>query len=267
MSQPTPIPGATRMPIIQATDHCPCQGPESSAARPRSTPALGCEVPRRTTTAGRRRDLKAGRSRTCCRTSAEPSRIHSAGSSTGWTARFLCGGRRPAISVPSMRLSRRRLSGWGFRWSPTSTAPATKRPAIGPRPQNVADGIRMNAAFTYLASARTRTNLAVLPNTLVDRILIEDGRATGVRAADGNLHHATEVVLAAGAYGSPAILMRSGIGPEAHLRDVGVAVAAHRPGVGEHLLDHPLVIEGLGEYRVKVGPPSRRTSPHSCRSC
>lgn len=124
-------------------------------------------------------------------------------------------------------------------------------PGIGPRPQNVADGVRMNAAFTYLASARARTNLSVLSNTLVDRIVIENDRATGIRTSDGRLHRATEVVLAAGAYGSPAILMRSGIGPEAHLREFGLPVAADRPGVGEHLLDHPLVIEGLGQYRVR----------------
>ncbi|MDF2735609.1 MAG: dehydrogenase [Chloroflexota bacterium] len=136
-----------------------------------------------------------------------------------------------------------------------------QRPAIGPRPQNVADGIRMNAAFTYLAQARTRPNLTVLPNTLVDRILIEDDRATGVRAGDGKIHRGTEVVLAAGAYGSPAILMRSGIGPETHLRKLGVEVVAHRPGVGEHLLDHPLVIEGLGEYRVKSSGPAASVRP------
>jgi len=136
-----------------------------------------------------------------------------------------------------------------------------QRPAIGPRPQNVADGIRMNAAFTYLASARTRANLNVLPNTMVDRILIEDERAIGVRASDGNVYRATEIVLAAGAYGSPAILLRSGIGPETHLREVGIAVTAHRPGVGEHLLDHPLVIEGLGEYRVKAAHQAPTSTP------
>jgi choline dehydrogenase len=71
-------------------------------------------------------------------------------------------------------------------------------------------------------------------------VLFENGRATGVQLVDGNDVWGREVVLCAGAYGSPAILLRSGIGPAAHLRELGIPVARHLPGVGEHLLDHPL---------------------------
>jgi choline dehydrogenase len=114
-------------------------------------------------------------------------------------------------------------------------------PCVGPAPKNIADGIRMNGAFTYLAPVRSRRSLAIRANTPVDRVLVENGRAAGVRLVDGNDITAREVVLCAGTYGSPAILLRSGIGPPAHLRDLGIPVRQSLPGVGENLLDHPLV--------------------------
>jgi choline dehydrogenase len=138
---------------------------------------------------------------------------------------------------------------------------AAQSPGIGPRPQNVANGVRMNASFTYLAAARARKNLAILPNTLVDRILIERDRATGVRSTDGQVHRADEIVLAAGSYGSPAILLRSGIGPASHLKELTIPVVADLPGVGAHLLDHPLVIDGLGQYLVRSGYEPEVTTP------
>ena len=105
----------------------------------------------------------------------------------------------------------------------------------------------MNAAFTYLAPVRDRPNLTLIPDALVDRVLIEDGRAIGVRTADGREIRGRQVVLCAGAYGSPAILLRSGIGPAADLRELGIPVVADRPGVGAHLLDHPNVIFANGD--------------------
>jgi choline dehydrogenase len=119
-------------------------------------------------------------------------------------------------------------------------APA-QRPGVGPMPRNVAGGVRMNAAFTYLAPARPRPNLTVVPDTLVDRVLVEGGRATGVRTVDGREARGREVILCAGAYGSPAVLMRSGIGPADQLRGLGIGVVADRPGVGESLRDHPIL--------------------------
>jgi choline dehydrogenase len=114
-------------------------------------------------------------------------------------------------------------------------------PCVGPAPKNIADGIRMNGAFTYLAPARSRRSLAIRANTPVDRVLVENGRATGVRFVDGTVVTGREVVLCAGTYGSPAILLRSGIGPAEDLRALGIPVTQHLPGVGENLLDHPLV--------------------------
>ena len=72
-------------------------------------------------------------------------------------------------------------------------------------------------------------------------MLFANGRAIGVRLVDGNVVTGREIVLCAGTYGSPAILLRSGIGPAAHLRELGIPVTQHLPGVGENLLDHPLV--------------------------
>jgi choline dehydrogenase len=72
-------------------------------------------------------------------------------------------------------------------------------------------------------------------------VLVEDGRARGVRLVDGTEIAADDVILSAGTYGSPPLLMRSGIGPAAHLREMGFDVVADLPGVGENLADHPAV--------------------------
>jgi choline dehydrogenase len=128
----------------------------------------------------------------------------------------------------------------GLSIVPDLNRTANQTPCVGPAPKNIADGIRMNGAFTYLARARSRRNLTVRANSAVDRVLFENGRAMGVRLVDGNEVTGRDVVLCAGTYGSPAILLRSGIGPAAHLRELGIPVTQHLPGVGENLLDHPL---------------------------
>ena len=138
---------------------------------------------------------------------------------------------------------------------------AEQSPRIGPRPQNVAGGVRMNAAFTYLAPARRRTNLTLLPDGLVDRVVLDRGRAVGIRTASGDVHRADEVVLASGAYGSPAVLLRSGIGPADELRALDIPVATELDGVGAHLLDHPLVLDGLGSYVIKAGSEPSDATP------
>jgi choline dehydrogenase len=116
-----------------------------------------------------------------------------------------------------------------------------QHPCVGPAPKNIADGARMNGAFTYLAPARSRPNLTLHADTLVDRVLLEGRSAVGVRVADGTEYRGREVVLCAGSYGSPAILLRSGIGPAAQASRLGIPVILDLSGVGEHLLDHPLV--------------------------
>lgn len=98
---------------------------------------------------------------------------------------------------------------------------------------------RSSTAVAYLRRAETRPNLTVMTGQQVRRILVANGRATGVEMMDGTRHHASaEVILTAGAIGSPRLLMLSGIGPAAHLRQVGIDVQHDLPGVGENLQDH-----------------------------
>ena len=129
---------------------------------------------------------------------------------------------------------------------------------VGPMPRNARAGIRMSTALTYLAAARGRPNLTVRGGAMADRIEVRGGTATGVRLAGGEVVAAGRVVLAAGAYASPAILQRSGIGPAARLRPLGIAVVADLPGVGNNLADHPLVAVDLP---ARPGPPARASRP------
>ena len=144
-------------------------------------------------------------------------------------------------ATPVDRAFERAANALGFPSVPDLNGAPSQQPGVGSAPKNVASGVRMNAAFTYLAGARDRPNLQIVPNALVDRVLVEAGRAIGVRLADGREWRGREVVLCGGAYGSPAVLMRSGIGPGSHLRNLGIPVVADLHGVGEHLLDHPVV--------------------------
>jgi choline dehydrogenase len=110
---------------------------------------------------------------------------------------------------------------------------------VGAAPVNTVGGVRMSAAATYLRQARGRDNLRILPDALVDRVLIEQGKAVGLRLADGRTVRAPRIVLAAGTYGSPAILLRSGIGPARDLAVLGLPCRSHLPGVGANLQEHP----------------------------
>ena len=109
----------------------------------------------------------------------------------------------------------------------------------GVTPRNAVDGVRVNTALAYLTSARARPNLDVRPDVNVDCVVIRNGRVTGVRADGGEEIAADHVVLSAGAYGSPAILLRSGIGPAADLAPLSIATLADLHGVGADLIDHP----------------------------
>ena len=103
-------------------------------------------------------------------------------------------------------------------------------------------GRRCSAAVAYLAPARHRRNLEIRTHGLVARIVFAGTRAVGVeylREGRSELVHAErEVLLAAGAVGSPQLLLLSGIGPAEHLREMGVPVVAHSPEVGSNLQDH-----------------------------
>jgi choline dehydrogenase len=111
---------------------------------------------------------------------------------------------------------------------------------VGVVARNVVDGVRQNGSITYLERVRQRTNLEIRGEAEVDRVVIEEGRAVGVMLVSGELLHAGHVVLCAGVYGSPAILMRSGIGPADELTSLGIDVVADVPGVGAHLAEQPI---------------------------
>jgi len=117
------------------------------------------------------------------------------------------------------------------------------------------NGERFSAAKAYLTPHRTRPNLQVITNALTTRVLTEtrDGRSCAVgvayrpdggRGAEQHLHlqPGGEVLLSAGAFGSPQLLMLSGIGPADHLRQHGIAPVLDLPGVGQNLHDHPDVV-------------------------
>lgn len=125
------------------------------------------------------------------------------------------------------------------------------------------NGERFSAAKAYLTPHRGRPNLLVVTGALTTRVLTDtvDGqpRALGVeyrpdggRGAVQNLmlKPGGEVLLSAGAFGSPQLLMLSGIGPAEHLREHGIPVVHHLPGVGENLHDHPDVVMVVNAPKV-----------------
>ena len=110
---------------------------------------------------------------------------------------------------------------------------------VGAYPVNVVDGVRQNNGLVYLTEqVRNRANLTISGDALVDSVVFHEGRAVGVLTADGDEIPAGEVVLSSGSYGSPAILLRSGVGPAADLARLGIDVVADLP-VGQHHQDQP----------------------------
>ena len=114
---------------------------------------------------------------------------------------------------------------------------------VGTFPRNKRNGARMSTALTYLAAARGRANLSIRGGVHVDRVVVERGRAVAIEVlVDGRRERIAgdRITLTAGAIASPAILMRSGIGPAGDLRTLGIDIVADRR-VGAVLLDHPSV--------------------------
>ena len=111
-------------------------------------------------------------------------------------------------------------------------------------------GLRHSTARAYLAPARRRSNLTVRLRATVRRVLIEDGAATGIEYESGGgiiqARAAREVVLSAGTFGSPKLLLLSGVGPADHLCRVGVRITRDLPGVGLNLQEHPAAVMTFG---------------------
>jgi choline dehydrogenase len=107
---------------------------------------------------------------------------------------------------------------------------------------NIRNGRRESTATAFLRPARGRANLTILPHALVDRLSIENGRAKAItilrQGKQETIAARAEIILCAGAIGSPAILQRSGIGDGALLKARGIELRHHLPGVGQNLHDH-----------------------------
>jgi choline dehydrogenase-like flavoprotein len=111
-------------------------------------------------------------------------------------------------------------------------------------PFNTHEGRRMSSAVAFLAPARGRANLRILADTTACRVVLEHGRAAGIEIDHDGARitiAAGEVILSAGAIGSPQILLLSGIGPPRELARHGIACVVDRHGVGRNLRNHPLV--------------------------
>ena len=126
---------------------------------------------------------------------------------------------------------------------------------------------RITSAAAYLgASVRARRNLTILPGTKVERVIFDGTRAVGV-CANGPAGSVTllarEVVISAGAIQSPALLLRSGIGPADDLSRIGVPLVANRPGVGANLLNHPMFTVGFHLRRKARQSAALRPHIHS----
>ncbi|HEV2066167.1 MAG TPA: GMC family oxidoreductase [Thermomicrobiales bacterium] len=137
---------------------------------------------------------------------------------------------------------------------------ASERPGIGLNPINIRAGLRMNTAFAWLDPVRDNPRLTVAGDTLVDRLVVKDDRVVAVEAIrDGARQRigCDRVVMAAGAYGTPAILQRSGIGSAALLERLDIPVNVDLPGVGANLQDHPSVLLRYAESERLVDALAR----------
>jgi choline dehydrogenase len=120
---------------------------------------------------------------------------------------------------------------------------------VGGYPVNVIDGVRQNIGLVYLTEeVRHRPNLKISGNVLVDRVVFDQRRAIGVVTASGAEIPAGEVILCGGSYGSPAILLRSGVGPAVDLARFGIDLVADLP-VGQRLHDQPFYYNGYALKR------------------
>jgi choline dehydrogenase len=143
---------------------------------------------------------------------------------------------------------------------------------------NIVDRVRWNTSFAYLDAVREHTNLSIIEMTMVDRVVHRDNGVTVIAWRYGQpvTIDADHVVLAAGVYGTPTILQRSGIGDPERLSALGVRVVHSLPGVGANLHDHPMVgvdrrvgpqlSVWLDEAAAKGALPEEQTLGKACSS-
>ena len=130
----------------------------------------------------------------------------------------------------------------GFDDTPDHNAPDAS--GVGPTPLNNPNGIRFSTALGYLNPSRHRLNLTIRPNCTTRRIVFDGVKAIGVEVESGGerfVVEGAEIILSSGAIGSPHLMLLSGVGPAAHLQEMGIPVVKDLPGVGQNLRDHPVV--------------------------
>jgi len=132
---------------------------------------------------------------------------------------------------------------------------AGQQAGVGYMQVTTANGRRCGAVEAFLQPAMSDKNLTIMTNVTVSRILLSKGRAEGVEFSHGGAvqtaHADAEVIVTAGAFGTPKLLMLSGIGPAAHLKERCIRVQSDLAGVGENLMDHhevPIVAATNGRY-------------------
>ena len=117
-----------------------------------------------------------------------------------------------------------------------------RQEGFGPADMTVWKGSRFSAAKAYLRPALKKKNVQLVTGALVEKIIFENKKAVGVQFSHQGqskiIKVKKDVVLSAGSINSPAILQRSGIGDSEQLKDLGIPVVHHSPGVGENLQDH-----------------------------
>lgn len=180
-------------------------------------------------------------------------------------------GKDGPLSVQNTRLHREVVD----RWLDAAVAAGYKRTpdyndydqeGVGYFQLTMIGGRRCSSAVAYLKPARGRKNLKIFTNAQTEKVLIEEGRAVGVRAEiNGKMQDVKarcEVILSAGAIGSPQILMLSGVGDGEELGRHGIATANDLPGVGKNLQDHlqarPVYKTNLSTINVEINNPIKQ---------
>ncbi|HEY2050190.1 MAG TPA: GMC family oxidoreductase N-terminal domain-containing protein [Caulobacteraceae bacterium] len=151
----------------------------------------------------------------------------------------------------------------GHAWEPDHNAPGTT--GVSPYAINNRDSVRISTNDGYLEPSRGRNNLAIFGDAHVDCVLFEGSRAVGVRVRTGGAWREVRggtVILSAGAVHSPAILLRSGVGPADHLRALDIPVRANLP-VGEGFQDHPAMFLPV-ELEPAAQPPAGFRHTNAC---
>ena len=166
--------------------------------------------------------------------------------------------RRPSLAGPAAAAFAEACDEAGFPAESDKNAQGAA--GFGAVPLNIADGVRWNTGLAYVVPALARTNLTVVGGCAVQRIRFRGTHATGLDIRVGGVDSAVEadqIVVCAGAFETPHLLMRSGVGPAEDLRRFGLTVVTNASGLGRTFNDHPqLVVEWTPTTDPGPEPPA-----------